>query len=86
MVLKDRKQLAKLMVIQGVSGRQLAEVAGYKSHTYVQRLLKGEAKTLDPDPAVRIAAYFGVGIDDLFLGKVSTNAGRTDQPSRKAAA
>lgn len=86
MVLKDRKQLAKLMVIQGVSGRQLAEIAGYKSHTYVQRLLKGEAKTLDTDPAVRIAAHFGVGVDDLFLGRVSTNPGQIDQQRRKGVA
>lgn len=76
MVLKDRKQLAKLMVIQGVSGRQLAKAAGWKSHTYLQRLLRGEVKTLDTDPALRIAHKLGVGVDDLFLLRVSSDAGQ----------
>jgi len=86
MILKDPRQLQKLMVIQDTSGRQLAEVAGYKSHTYVQRLLKGEARTLDPEPAIRIAAYFGVGVDDLFLGKVSTNPGESVQSNKRRVA
>lgn len=71
MVLKDRKQLAKLMVIQGVSARQLAKAAGWKSHSYMNRLLAGEVRTLGTDPALRIAHYLGVGVDDLFLVRVS---------------
>ena len=68
MILKDLKQLKKLMLIQDdISGRQLARVAGYKSHTYMQRILRGEVKTLDPEPALRISKHFGVGVDDLFL-------------------
>lgn len=85
MILKDSKQLQKLMVIQGVSGRTLAEVAGYKSHTYIQRLLRGEARTLETDPALRIAKFFGVGVDDLFLVGVSTNASAAIQRSGRAA-
>lgn len=73
MILKDPKQLAKLMVIQGVSARQMAKVAGWKSHTYMQRLLRGEAKTLEVEPAVRIANALGVGVDDLFLARVSSD-------------
>ena len=84
MVLKDPKQLAKLMVIQECSARQLARVAGWKSHTYMQRLLKGEAKTLEVEPAVRIAKYLGVGVDDLFLTKVSSDTRQTTK-SRSAA-
>lgn len=73
MILKDRKQLAKLMVIQGVSARQLAKVAGWKSHSYMNRLLNGEARTLEVEPAVRIAAHLGLGVDDLFLARVSSD-------------
>ena len=73
MLLKDRKQLAKLMVIQGVSARQLAKVAGWKSHSYMNRLLAGEVRTLSTDPALRIAHYLGVGVDDLFLVNVSND-------------
>lgn len=83
MVLKDRKQLAKLMVIQNVSGRQLALAAGWKSHTYLQRLLRGQVNTLDTDPALRIANKLGVGVDDLFLVRVSSASG---QPTQKGAA
>lgn len=75
MLLKDRKQLAKLMVIQNVSARQLAEVAGWKSHSYMNRLLSGNARTLKTDPALRIAHYLGVGVDDLFLTRISGETG-----------
>lgn len=79
MLLKDRKQLAKLMVIQGVSARQLSRVAGWKSHSYMNRLLSGEARTLATDPALRIAHHLGVGVDDLFLVRVSDDAGNNVQ-------
>jgi transcriptional regulator with XRE-family HTH domain len=86
MVLTDRKKLAKLMLIQGVSGRQLAAAAGYRSHTYLQRLLRGEVTTLDVDPAVRIALFLGVGVDDLFVARTDSDAGRSVQQSRTVAA
>jgi len=79
MVLRDRKQLAKLMVIQGVSGRQLSAAAGYASHTYVQRLLRGEVLSLRADPARRIARHLGVETTDLFIGASTINPGRSLQ-------
>lgn len=85
MLLKDRKQLAKLMVIQGVSARQMAKIAGWKSHSYMNRLLAGEVKTLATDPALRIAHYLGVGVDDLFLVRVSDEAGQNARPTLRKA-
>jgi hypothetical protein len=84
MILKDPKVLAKLMVIQGVGQRELARAAGWKAHSYLQRLLdpKHKAKTLEPDHAVRIAAYLGVGVDDLFLVKVDSQAVRSGQTEK----
>jgi transcriptional regulator with XRE-family HTH domain len=82
MILKDPKMLAKLMVIQGVGQRELARAAGWKAHSYLGRLLKGAVKTVEPEPAARIAAYLGVGVDDLFLVKVDSPAvqnGQTDK-------
>lgn len=73
MKLTDRKMLAKLMTIQGVSARQLARAAGWKSHSYMNRLLSGEVSTLEPEPAVRIARHLGVGVDDLFMPRLSTD-------------
>ena len=78
MILKDRKQLAKLMVIQGASQRQVAEAAQWRSHSYLGRLLRGEVKTLDPDAAIRIACFFGVGVDDLFVARVSSDTGQRE--------
>lgn len=85
MKLKDRKALAKLMAIQGVSARELARVAGWRSHTYIQRLLKGEATTLRTDPALRIAHRLGVGVDDLFLVGASTKDARSVHRERTVA-
>lgn len=88
MILKDRKQLAKLMVIQGVSQRQVAEAAQWRSHSYLGRLLRGEVKTLDPDAAIRIACFFGVGVDDLFVARVSSDTLQTTarRATRRSAA
>lgn len=71
----DPKKILKLMVIQDVSARALAEAVGYASHSYVTRILRGEIKTVTPDRAARIASHFGVGMDDLFVGRLSTDAG-----------
>lgn len=77
MVLIDRKKLAKLMVIQDVSQRELAKAAGWKSHSYLGRLLRGDVNTLDLEPAVRIAMYLGVGTDDLFVSRTSSDSRQT---------
>lgn len=83
MQLEDPKKLRKLMVIQEVSQRELATAAGWKAHSYLGRLLRGEVNSLEPEPAVRIAKYLGVGVDDLFVVKVSSSAAQIEQ--RKSA-
>ena len=87
MLLTDRKRLARLIEIQDVSKRRVALAAGWKSHTYLLRLLSGEARTVEPEHAVKIATFLGVDVADLFLPKVTTTGGRTDKRApRKAAA
>lgn len=86
MELIDRKKLAKLMILNDVSQRQLAGIAGWKSHTYMQRLLRGEVKTLNTDPALRIAHFFKVPVDDLFLTRVDINPEPNGQQSSPAKA
>lgn len=78
MRLHDRKRLAKIMAIQGVSARKLAEEVGYKSHAYITRLLRGEITNLTPERATRVALYLGVGIDDLFMPEGSSGARHSD--------
>lgn len=79
----DPKRIAKLMAIQDVSGRELAENAGWKSHTYMQRILRGQAKNVEPEHAVRIAYYLGVGTDDLFVARTSSDARESAKWERK---
>ncbi len=70
----DPKKLLKLMAIQEVSARTLADEVGYASHSYVTRILRGEIKTVTPERAARIARFFGVGVDDLFVPRLSTDS------------
>lgn len=83
MKLIDHRKLAKLMVIQGVTYRELADAAGYRSHAYLGRLVRGEVDTLEEAPALRIARHLGVGVDDLFLVRLSTDL--VQSASRKRA-
>lgn len=78
MELVDRKALKRYMRIQGLSQRELARAAGWKSHSYLGRLLRGEARNVETDPALRIAHRLQVGVEDLFLTKLSTNNGVSD--------
>lgn len=84
MILQDPKKLAKLMAIQEVSHRDLADGVGWKAHSYVRRLLTGEAKSVTPESAARMALFLGVGIDDLFLTKSSSNPVHRGQERRAA--
>jgi transcriptional regulator with XRE-family HTH domain len=86
MILKDRKQLASVMIVQEVSQRELARAAGWKSHSYLGRLLRGEVKTLDADAALRIAHHLGLPVDHLFLTRVSDKNARNGQSKKTGAA
>lgn len=72
MELIDRDKLARRMKQMGVSQRELARAAGWKSHTYMRRLLTGEASTLNTDPALRIAHYLHLDVDDVFVTRVDS--------------
>lgn len=76
MQITDPKKIKKLMIIKGISARTLAEAIGYRSHAYVTRILRGEIKTVTPEKAARIAAYLEVGVDDLFVARMSSDAGQ----------
>lgn len=86
MVLKDRHYLIYLMRRDGVSTRRLAREVGWKTHTYVLRLVSGEARTLKVEPAVRIAEFFGEPVDRLFTPRVSREPGGTVPAQAKVAA
>ena len=73
MELRDRKRLARLMIVQEMSQRRLARLAGWSTHSYLSRLINGTAKNVEPEPALRIANALQVGVEDLFLTKVARN-------------
>ncbi len=75
MRLHNLKGLKALMVVQDVSQRRLARAAGYKSHAYMGRLLRGEVDTLEPVAALRIARFLQVDPDFLFTDRPSTDDG-----------
>jgi transcriptional regulator with XRE-family HTH domain len=66
MILKDRRALARLMALAGLSQRGLAKRAGWRSHSYVGRLVAGRARAVTPAAAERIATALGVAVGDLF--------------------
>jgi len=80
----DPKKIAKLMVIKGVTQRQLAEAAGWESHSYLGRILRGEIKSIRPEPALRIAEYLEVGVDDLFVPRLTSDTAQTAKRRRAA--
>jgi transcriptional regulator with XRE-family HTH domain len=76
MILKDRKRLAKLMVIQDVTHRQLAAQIGWKAHSQVARLLNGQEQSVVDEKAVAMASFLGVDVSDLFLPSMTTRTSR----------
>lgn len=85
MEVRDRKKLARLMIVQEETQRSLSQAAGWRSHSYLGRLLRGQVKTLDTDAALRIAHKLRVPVDDLFITRVDSNPGQ-DRPKKKSSA
>lgn len=88
MQLHDPQRLKRLMRMKKISVRALAREAGWKSHTYLGRLLRGEATTLETDPALRIAYALDVPVDDLFLTQMATKNDQMaseSKPGKRAA-
>ncbi len=84
MELINRSKLVRRMEAQGVSQRELARAAGWKSHSYMRRLITGEVKTLNTDPALRIAHYLHLDVDDIFVTRVDSARDQTDSVGRHA--
>lgn len=79
MKVRDPLQISRLMVRKGVSSRELAAAAGWKSHTYLLRILNGKIKSVQPTPARKIAKHLGVDPDRLFLTEVTGQGGQNDR-------
>lgn len=84
MELIDRKKLARIMAIQGVSQRQVCDFVGWSSRGNLIALLNGTKKTLTEARAVRIAQFLEVPLDSLFVHSSSKNRARIGQSERVA--
>lgn len=84
MELKDLELLRELMEEQKVSARELSRFAGWKSHTYLQRILRGDVNTMKTDPAIRIAYRLGTPVHRLFRTRVSGESAQSGQKVRAA--
>lgn len=78
MQVRDRKKLATILAIQEKTHRDVAHAAGWKSHSIVGRIIRGEVTTVEPERALRIAEYLGVPVDDLFIVRVTTQPVQAD--------
>jgi transcriptional regulator with XRE-family HTH domain len=78
MLVKDPQKLVVLMALAGLSVRRLALLAGWKSHSYLARVLRGEVNTMRVEPAARIAHALGVDVDEIFVSKMTINGGQLD--------
>lgn len=83
MQVKSPELIKVLMKDLKISGRQLSEFVGWNSHTYLQRILRGEIRTVTTDKAEKIAICLGVPRDVLFVPKVSTNHEQTVRDERQ---
>lgn len=84
MEVRDLKKLRKLIVIQELSHRDIAKAAGWHSHSYVSRLLRGEVKTLKAEPAMAIAKLLGCPPEEIFDTGMTDNVEHCDRTHRRA--
>lgn len=84
MKVRDPILISRLMVRKGVSARELSKAAGWRSHTYLLRILNGHIKSVQPDPARKIADHLGVDTDRIFLTEVTGEAEHNDRAGRVA--
>ena len=66
--------LKTLMVVRAVSQRRLARAAGYRSHAYLGRVLRGEVDTVEPGAARAIAGFLQVDVEFLFAPRLPSPA------------
>lgn len=75
MLVKDGEVLGAMIKAKKFTRRGFADKLGWKSHTYLQRLIRGEVRSVTPDTAALISHFLDLDIDVLFDTKVSTIRG-----------
>lgn len=70
MRVKDAELIKRVMASKRISNRSLARQMGWKSHSYVNRIVSGQERTVTPDTAIKMAHLLGVPVDLFFETRV----------------
>lgn len=84
MKVKDAEMIRRIMESKGISARKMAEQMGWSSHSYMNRILSGQARTVTPDTAMKLAYHLQVPVDLLFVTRASGDSGRNVKGGRVA--
>lgn len=83
MIVKDPELIRRCMQAKQppLTARAVSKRLGWKSHSYMNRILSGETRSVSTDTAMKIAVLLGVPVDLIFAARVS---GDSPQPVRVA--
>lgn len=82
MIVKDAELIRRIMDShrpEKITARALAKNVGWKSHSYVNRILAGDVRSVTPEAAAKIAYLLGVPQDLLFEPRASANASQNEK-------
>lgn len=85
MKLWNLKGLKSAMRRKNLSNRELARLIGWKSHSYMNKIVNGEVDTMKTDSALRLAFVLDMGVDDLFVIEGSMNSVPESSETRQTA-
>lgn len=71
MLVKDADLLRRLIESKQLSAREIAKRMGWHSHSYMNRIVTGQVRSVTPDAAVKIAYLLQVPVDLIFVPRVS---------------
>lgn len=71
MLVKEPDLLRRLVASKNMTARQLSRRMGWRSHSYMNRILSGQVRSVTPDAAVKIAYLLQVPVDLIFVPRVS---------------
>lgn len=80
MVVKDPELIRRLMETRTggpITARWVSREMGWKSHSYFNRILAGEVRSVSTDTGIRLAYLLGVPTDLIFVTRVSSDAGQS---------
>lgn len=69
MRVKDAELMRRLMQAAGVTARQMSRDLGWSSHSYLNRILAGQVRTVTEQTAEQLCALLQVPLSLLFVAE-----------------